>query len=326
MKMRDIFKDQAYFEHYVEYRERQRIPKYISVADAVDTDAAQRLRLRYSIFRESCQLLIAKYSRGDAISVLQHTYPQVINALQQYQAEKGANPFDFQVLEQYVHALWLVSLGILLDVDTKSITALAGLINQDEVDRLFDRLVALRIPGRAIASVLIHPKPYSSLCDALDVSGEQRSILICKFLKQYYQGMSSTYWHNTHLKDQAGFFGYWCFELAAFVESLKMDDQEFAASVFYPRDLAGHELIRGLADLAHAVTKDGKNVILCPYCMGVIRQETEVCSHCNKDVTRDAPIEMTPEAYLSGVRSACSFCGQPVMKLSKICPFCGKKV
>ena len=58
-----------------------------------------------------------------------------------------------------------------------------------------------------------------------------------RFLAVYYDGMQDAYWHNTHLSDDSGYFGYWCFELAAFVRELRINDATFADSAFFPRNL-----------------------------------------------------------------------------------------
>ena len=50
--------------------------------------------------------------------------------------------------------------------------------------------------------------------------------------------MSGAYWHDSHLNKDTGYFGYWCFELAAFVKALGIPDDAFADNPFYPRDLA----------------------------------------------------------------------------------------
>ena len=104
-------------------------------------------------------------------------------------------------------------------------------------DALFDRLVALRIPDRVTTMTLMYPKPYEPLLRALDATGEQQTRLIERFLAVDDDGMWSAYWHDRHLSDDSGYFGYWCFELAAFVRELRIDDATFADSAFYPRDL-----------------------------------------------------------------------------------------
>jgi hypothetical protein len=49
--------------------------------------------------------------------------------------------------------------------------------------------------------------------------------------------MTQVYWHDKHTIKGVGFFGYWCFEVAAFVRKLGINDEPFADNPYYPRDL-----------------------------------------------------------------------------------------
>ncbi|MCX7820699.1 MAG: zinc ribbon domain-containing protein [Brevinematales bacterium] len=64
-------------------------------------------------------------------------------------------------------------------------------------------------------------------------------------------------------------------------------------------------------------------IILCPYCMGEIEEDTQICPHCKQDTQNDAPFEMTLEEYESEPRVNCTSCGKPILELANICPFCG---
>ena len=89
------------------------------------------------------------------------------------------------------------------------------------------------------------PKPYQALLEAVNARGEQQIKLIQKFLSGYYAGMRKTYWYDSHLGENAGFFGYWCFELAAFVKALNIEDSAFSDNIFYPIDLVKEARIEG---------------------------------------------------------------------------------
>ncbi len=247
MRKREAFGEPAYFDDYVAGA-TQSILLFEAKAKAPDTKPAHRRRLCYTIFREKLQLLIARYSRGEDNSVLQAMFPQVVAALTDYHSEDAYEPFDFQNLDDYVRALWLVSFAILFDAGDQCVNQLYLLINQEGQDALFDWLVALCVSGYSATSSLLYANPYAPLYSALDATDKERNRLIDQFLKQYYEGMRTTYWHNTHLKEQTGFFGYWCFELAAVVKMLQIDDSTFANNLFYPRDLTGRTLFRTWED------------------------------------------------------------------------------
>jgi hypothetical protein len=236
MKKRATFKDDEYFEEQVRYN-ADILEKFRQKIQDPDTDDDHRERLRHTVFRRELEQLVTRYSRGEPTENLRTAYPRVIDALSEYQQQAGREAQDFRYIDAYVFALWIVSIAILLEVgDAELRRAMQELDNQGR-DALYDRLVALRVPVDKPATTLMYPKPYQPLYEALDAEAEEQTRLIQKFLKQYYKGMKRTYWHDSHLGKDSGFFGYWCFELAALVKKLGIDDSAFADNIFYPRDL-----------------------------------------------------------------------------------------
>ncbi|HKX29920.1 MAG TPA: Imm26 family immunity protein [Blastocatellia bacterium] len=67
-----------------------------------------------------------------------------------------------------------------------------------------------------------------------------------------------------------------------------------------------------------------ETIILCPYCMSPIQEETRDCPRCGKDTTRDARLERTPWEYRTAERVNCRFCGGSLLKLADPCPSCRK--
>jgi len=240
LSKRETFKEQSYFDGKAQSRQEW-IEKFEAAIADPETTPEHRRRLLDTVFRKRLELLITRYSQGETISALAQDFPKIISALAAYHSVEEHTPLKFEEIDAYVIALWLVALAILLDVDDSHFNALLHEVNNERRDALFDRLVAQRLLGRPQALTLMYPNPYQPLLEALDGRGEQQASLINKFLKNYYKGMKRTYWHDSHLGEDAGFFGYWCFELAAFVKMLKIDDSAFADNIFYPRDLVRRE-------------------------------------------------------------------------------------
>jgi lipopolysaccharide biosynthesis regulator YciM len=63
-------------------------------------------------------------------------------------------------------------------------------------------------------------------------------------------------------------------------------------------------------------------MILCPYCLSPVDENTKFCPTCGEDTTRDALVEMTQEEYLNKERITCRFCGNSMLKLAPVCPSC----
>jgi hypothetical protein len=236
-RQREPLMDRAYFDEKVD-RSLSTLARYQEIVDDAATEAAHRTQLRYTIYRQRLQLLILQYSRGDEIDALRAEFPGIVDALDAYHAEPLHEPPDFYFIDTYVHALWLVSLAIVLEAPPACFDRVVQILDNQERDAIYDRLVALRRVGVTLSSALLFPQPYRHLLDALDASGEERGGHIHRFLDEYYDGMKNTYWHDTHVRRDIGFFGYWCFELAAFVKCLGIDDSSFSDRRFYPADLA----------------------------------------------------------------------------------------
>jgi hypothetical protein len=156
----------------------------------------QRNDLLHAIYTKELGQLIAGYSAGVAVDELRTRYSKTIEALGAYQRVEGYEAHTFKHFDAYVHALWLVALAILLDIDDAGLKAAIIQIRNGAQDVVFDRLLALRMPDRAKTAKLMYPRPYKPLLVALDAPLEDRSAHVAKFLKGWLPGMKGTYWHG----------------------------------------------------------------------------------------------------------------------------------
>jgi hypothetical protein len=230
------FKDKAYFDGWIAYR-TGKLQEFRAIVVDPRTTAEHRNSLRHTIFRRTLELWIMRYSRGDSIAELREAFPAVIEGLVEYQMHAGHGTHDFRNFDAYIYALWIISLCILLGEEGPLLDRALRELNNLGRDAIFDRLAALRIRDVQPAAELLYPYPYDFLLKALDATDEAHTLEIKTFLANYYDGMQGAYWHGSHERDDTGFFGYWCFELAAFVKVLGIEDSDFADNPFYPRDL-----------------------------------------------------------------------------------------
>lgn len=233
---RDNRMSQQYWDDYVRDLGNE-IIAFEKRAEEVRTDVRHYRSLCAAIFLRQLQRLIAQYSAGASRGTLQLAYPAVIDAYERRSRVSAPVRSDVIDLDTYVHALWLLSFGVLLDASDSMIARVVELLNKFRSDVLFDRLVALRLNVDAQSGVLLYPQPYALLYQAITTDGDERERQIHAFLKRYYRGMRPTYWYKTDRKPETGYFGYWCFELAAFVKVLTIPDQSFRNDPYYPRDL-----------------------------------------------------------------------------------------
>jgi hypothetical protein len=246
VQKRDPLMDQAYFDRRVQV-EAEGIPKSEARLEQPSKGTAEdRATYAYSIFRRRYQLLILRYSRGEEIAAIAEGFPAVIESWERYLKMEGHQPTTLdQDINDYVCALWLVSLAILFAVKKDVFERLLACIGRPGQDALLERLIASRVAGRPPADELLFPKPYEALLQAIDAPPAEQMALFRKFLKAWYPAMGSAdaYWHNSHKgPGGGGYFGYWCIEAAGVVAAFKIDDSGFRDSPNYPKDLASYGL------------------------------------------------------------------------------------
>lgn len=189
-------------------------------------------------FRDSCELLLSKYSKGDSVAAIAPGYGGVIDAWETYlRIDPKAAP-DFEYLDDYVRSLWLISLALMFKVDDSLWSRTLACLGNEGRDRLIERLITTRTPGRKAAQQLTHAAIYGALDQAWTLPAEQRPNTIRTFLADWYGHMQEVGWHDCHKgPDGGGFFGYWAIEAAGVVTALSIDDSSFRTMPYYPADL-----------------------------------------------------------------------------------------
>lgn len=246
VQKRDPLMDQAYFDRRVPAEVEGIAKSEARLGQPSKGTAEDRATYAYSIFRRRYQLLILRYSRGEEIAAVAEGFPAVIESWERYLKMEGHQETALdQDINDYVCALWLVSLAIIFAVKKDVFERLLACIGRPGQDALLERLIATRLPGRPAAAGLLFAKPYEALLQAIDAAPAEQVTLFKKFLKAWYPAMGSldAYWHNSHKgPGGGGYFGYWCIEAAGVVAAFKIDDSEFRDTPYYPKDLAGYGL------------------------------------------------------------------------------------
>lgn len=236
---------------YVKYREERfsRYEYFDYIKNPKDAPAVHPRSLHYNLYEEALLLCISRYSRGDELSVLKDFFSsKVVASLKTYRRFSKYRPFDFSNIDEYMNALWTLSLGILLGVSKADMEAIAHGVGNEGEDQLYDSIAAKTLFGHTIGTGQHHQKPFGLLVQALEQSGEEQQKSIDTFLKTWYKGLSAAAWYELHAKNNAGFFGYWSFELAVVVKLWGIEDKAFASNLFYPRDLVASKLFKTWLD------------------------------------------------------------------------------
>jgi hypothetical protein len=95
--------------------------------------------------------------------------------------------------------------------------------------------------------------------------------------------------------------------------------QEVYVSEAFVERVAGRSLQGFVFKL---IWTDEAAVILCPYCLGVIEEQTAHCPTCGMDTRRDAPLEMSLAEARGMKRVPCSFCRTRIHEWADPCPYC----
>jgi Domain of unknown function (DUF1911)/Domain of unknown function (DUF1910) len=236
MTKREPLMDAAYFENLVELRKNS-AARFETVIQKPETTHEHKRNLLHTLFSQSYQVLIARYSQGESIQVLAEAFPGVVSALERCLSVDNAESINFQDLDDYVESLWLVSLAMIFDVGHEVFAKLLQAIGNEGRDMLFERLIGTRVPNRPKANVLIWPKPYEHLLAAAD-GGSKAPKLMEQFLKTWYSSLKKCYWYDNHKGPKGGgFFGYWSIEAAGVVKAFGIDDGAFREMRYYPKDL-----------------------------------------------------------------------------------------
>ncbi|MGB3468117.1 MAG: PoNe immunity protein domain-containing protein [Cyclobacteriaceae bacterium] len=251
--MRDQIKDKVYFEQTIlrcSKSEETRREKLFNNKIAED----RILPVSRARASNLVRLLIAKYSIGHSINELISNYKEAVilveRSYKSFWKIKIGNPpqiFDQYILSTYDEILWLISFGILVNIEDKYLQLLAKLIDSDNIqDKLFEYLLSNQLNERnnhmhesddggsgirdifALLRVAIN-KEDKNACQKL----------VEKFLtNEWYIGHKDASWYDSHKGDT--YIGYWCFEAAAVTCIKGLDDSSYRDHPYYPKDLADY--------------------------------------------------------------------------------------
>lgn len=240
MNKREPLMEQAYFDEQIKFLEGEAFVRLESRAQQPDTKPDHLRKVLYRLFLDDFKLLLSKYSAGYPVADLRAQFPRIIERRERHQNFMGRLGVDFNAIDDYDQSLWLVSLATLLDADDALFNRVLACTDNDGKDKLFERIVSMKVPGRPTGAKIIFPKPFQTLYEATMATDPEKPRLIQAYLRDWYPAMGKlgVYWHDNHKGPEGGgFFGYWCLEAAAVVKLFGIDDSEFRTMKYYPADL-----------------------------------------------------------------------------------------
>ncbi|SUJ04690.1 Domain of uncharacterised function (DUF1911) [Sphingobacterium spiritivorum] len=192
--------------------------------------------VKRKLFTQSLHLWIAKYSMGMPVEELKTTFCEVITRFKTGWKDKGNSPEDNIHFDNYMLMLWMLSLGVLLNIEQTEFEKLVDVLEQsNREDYFFDQIIAYRIPERTISTKITYPDQFMFLKNL--ICTKSVSELKNYLDKSWYSSIKHTYWHNNDKSTQHTFFGYWSFETAVFIKITGLDDAIIKDQEYYPYDL-----------------------------------------------------------------------------------------
>lgn len=176
------------------------------------------------------------YSSGAPLEEIKKFHTKIIDIMEKsWHAESG-----------YVEMLWMIAIGIMLEVSVEEKTRLEKLILKDELD---DGLINFLVKSYNKEWEFDSPEvkfsnPYAYLMKAIQSADHKHSL---KYLKAYlvnkwYVGHHDMGWYDSHkVKDDFIYSGYWSFESGAIAKILELDDRSLKDTPYYPYDLVHYQ-------------------------------------------------------------------------------------
>lgn len=202
---------------------------------------------KYRVFLFSLEILISNYSKGTEISELKNDFSFSINYLKEgwdnsvVKFKLGGRVLDQYGLNEYCYIVWLLSFAILLNATKKERLILRDkILNANIKDELILFLLDYLIGEEALVN--FKPTTYKPFKLLLKKEVQKTdSKHLKKYLDKWYANTKLLTWHNYNPDGGKYFYyGKWCFESAAIVVILGLDDNEFRDNEYYPKDLVDY--------------------------------------------------------------------------------------
>jgi hypothetical protein len=197
--------------------------------------------LKRTNFRYTLEIFIAMYSRGDSFIHLNLFFKTVVEKFEDGFSDNNDESVDIHNFDTYIKTLWMLSWCVLLDSSKDIIERVVGVIEKTNKQDFFIELFASYLLHSKAAipenTVLYHKIPYQKLMtiatnDLKTIAEKTKSFLE----EDYYKDMEQAYWYDSDKNKNDLYFGYWCFEAAALMKVLSIDDAILKGTIYYPYD------------------------------------------------------------------------------------------
>jgi len=254
--MRDKFKNQEYFEKFVEKKAENKF-FYLSAFENNEVVEGRKYIVINSMAGDLIISVIAKYSAGYPIEELYSDYYEAVEYMHQSwmvldnRAFLNERKYGHYFGSDYDLMLWMLSIGYLLNVEEKEFLKLVEILDKDGVkDLIYETIIKAKIPTRPVIEketyemIFDIPFVYEKLRQAIHegIDGiwdkdRQRDLVEVFIKKDWYPRHKDFSFYDNHKSKTNVYYGYWSFETAAICKILEIDVSKIIDFKYFPKDL-----------------------------------------------------------------------------------------
>lgn len=225
--IRDNLKDQNYFLAYIE-EEEQRIHKFETKLRDNEVREDRIFNVKRKVFDLKLQVFIARYSMGEEVESLVDAYKELVVDMEECWSH-----------DQYEDMLWMLSIGVMLEVDRDCFAVLEKLVQQSGVDDVLYHFLLRSPNAHNRTGSWEFDVPFKSLEAVIGCNDKGEAVTQLKHYleKKWYIGHQDMGWYECHKHAEKLYFGYWSFESGAIAKILELNDASLAGVSYYPYDM-----------------------------------------------------------------------------------------
>lgn len=203
--------------------------------DEYGDDSAEAKRAYMLQFANFMSYQNVSYSAGAPLSKIIAAYPKTVELFEKVWNKSFG----------YVQMVWMLSVGIMLNIDSETTSKLLALVKRDALN---DYLVNFLAKGTDKSWQLAETSfefddPYKETFAIINApSKEDACDTLTDYLKnKWYIGHRDTAWYNRHKRKNSTYDGYWSYESGAIVKILQLDDSSLKNVPYYPYDMVHYK-------------------------------------------------------------------------------------
>lgn len=230
--MRDSIKDEQYFDEYITQQEN-RISKFCHKLQSGEVEEDRVIPITKKINDLRFSVFEAKYSQGEDLDILRKEFSNIVFSMPQFHKPTHV----------YVDMLWMLSIAVMLEVDSDEWDALSALILASNVnDWLLGYLLSSRGGNCQYRNWQIKMEnPYDYLRNIIENSTNKERDLKNYLENKWYKAHNEMAWYEIHNHNEKLYSGYWSYESGAISKILGINDESMKCVAYYPYDMAHYK-------------------------------------------------------------------------------------